>query len=150
MLLRLLGHRPGQLMKFTVGPGGIQLRDGYPVGADLQFQGFMKADRHADFWSKVSALPPPFSSVCEGHCSQAVTAVIGNPSLTLHGVQVKMALVVQCTTCRSARTKTHTILRCTLQCLNVMMLAAGSPPPLKKRRALDGAWPGFLHAHSLW
>ena len=47
-------HRPGKLLKFDIGPGGIQLHDGQPTGADLKFVGGANQRRgRADVCSKV-------------------------------------------------------------------------------------------------
>lgn len=54
--VRQLGDklRPGKLLKFVVGPGGISFQDGQPVGADLHFAGPANQRRgRADSISKI-------------------------------------------------------------------------------------------------
>ena len=46
--------RPGKLLKFDIGQGGIQMHDGHPIGADLKFVGAANQRRgRADTCSKV-------------------------------------------------------------------------------------------------
>lgn len=46
--------RPGKLLRFEIGPGGIQMQDGQPTGADLKFVGAANQRRgRADACSKV-------------------------------------------------------------------------------------------------
>eukprot|EP00887_Chlorella_sp_A99_P000428 scaffold17.g428.t1 len=46
--------RPGRLLRFAIGPGGFQFRDGQPVGADLHFLGPANQRRgRADSLSKI-------------------------------------------------------------------------------------------------
>jgi hypothetical protein len=46
--------RNGKLLRFTIREGGLQLKDGLPVGADLQFEGMGNQRRgRADTYSKV-------------------------------------------------------------------------------------------------
>lgn len=46
--------RPGKLLRFEIGPGGIQMHDGQPIGADLKYVGAANQRRgRADACSKV-------------------------------------------------------------------------------------------------
>ncbi|KAL3143993.1 hypothetical protein ABBQ32_003801 [Trebouxia sp. C0010 RCD-2024] len=46
--------RPGKLLRFEIGPGGIQMHDGQPLGADLKYVGVANQRRgRADACSKV-------------------------------------------------------------------------------------------------
>lgn len=46
--------RPGRLLKFDIGSGGIQVQGGQPTGADLQYSGLANQRRgRADSCSKV-------------------------------------------------------------------------------------------------
>lgn len=46
--------RNGKLLRFTIREGGLQLKDGLPVGADLQFEGMGNQRRgRADTYSKI-------------------------------------------------------------------------------------------------
>lgn len=48
------GLRPGKLLRFDVGPGGLQTQHGQPTGADLKFTGVANQRRgRADVYSKV-------------------------------------------------------------------------------------------------
>ena len=48
-------HRPGQLLRFTIGEGGLQLNCGRLTSADLTFVGMANQRRgHADTCSKVA------------------------------------------------------------------------------------------------
>ncbi len=46
--------RPGKLLRFDIGPGGLQMQHGQPSGADLKFTGVANQRRgRADVYSKV-------------------------------------------------------------------------------------------------
>ena len=46
--------RPGKLLRFDIGPGGLQIQHGQPLGADLKFTGVANQRRgRADVYSKV-------------------------------------------------------------------------------------------------
>ncbi|DBA77616.1 TPA: hypothetical protein ACH3X1_009415 [Trebouxia sp. C0004] len=48
------GLRPGKLLRFDIGPEGLQVQHGQPVGADLKFTGVANQRRgRADVYSKV-------------------------------------------------------------------------------------------------
>ncbi|DBA86304.1 TPA: hypothetical protein ACH3X2_005543 [Trebouxia sp. C0005] len=48
------GLRPGKLLRFDIGPGGLQMQHGQPTGADLKFTGVANQRRgRADVYSKV-------------------------------------------------------------------------------------------------
>ncbi len=48
--------RPGKLLRFDIGPGGLQMQHGQPTGADLKFTGVANQRRgRADVYSKVQS-----------------------------------------------------------------------------------------------
>ena len=54
MITTCLYCRPGKLLRFDVGPGGLQTQHGQPTGADLKFTGVANQRRgRADVYSKV-------------------------------------------------------------------------------------------------
>ena len=65
-------HRPGQLLQFTIGEGGLQLDCGRLISADLTFVGMANQRRgHADTCSKVACCLSLYSLPVSANCPQS-------------------------------------------------------------------------------
>ena len=54
LFISCLYCRPGKLLRFDIGPGGLPTQHGQPTGADLKFTGVANQRRgRADVYSKV-------------------------------------------------------------------------------------------------
>ena len=67
LVISYMDCRPGKLLRFDIGPGGMHIQCGQPTGADLVFTGVANQRRgRADVYSKVIYLPHSALSVGVG------------------------------------------------------------------------------------